>query len=468
MDFQIQEDIRHEKLVLLLDRLIKKGNTKQYNLFFQKYHEADIAEALVEFPKVDRLKFFRTANPELAAEVLEELETEEQIKLILELKTELAAKFIEEMEADDAVDLLEELLLENEEEAEKILEALPKEDAADIKELLAYKEDSAGAIMNPEFLSIPENLTVAQALIRFKKLDPPTSEVSFYIFVVNEENKLVGYTTLRNLVMTPANTDIKEIRKEYQTRTYIDMDQEEVARIFQKYDYVILPVVDHDDVLVGVITVDDIVDVVVEEATEDIYKLSGTGDIEEAKLISGKLIYSIKSRLPWLALTIIGGIIASFLITTYSGSFRPKIFSLALSLSFVPMLMGLGGNVGNQSATIIVRGISTGQVKDKQVFKYILRESLVGFFIGFIISVLVFLYVFFSFNSNLFALIVAASLIANITVAAFIGSALPIILRKCSVDPAVASAPFISSALDIIGQLIYFALTLWVLSHIII
>ncbi|MFC1770561.1 magnesium transporter [Candidatus Margulisiibacteriota bacterium] len=464
MDLKNSEAIKKKKLSNLLERMIAYGTEKQYHLVFQKYHEADIADALEELSSEHRHRFFQTVKPEIAVEFLEEMEMPQQLELILQLKTELAAKFIEEMEPDDAADLIEELIEEDEEEAARIIDALPQEEAEDLKELLAYKEGSAGTIMTVDFMSIPENLTVREAMKNFKAQKPPDSEVSFYIFIVDENEKLVGFTTLRDLVMASLDVKVKDIRNDYPIKVAVDMDQEDVARNFQKYDLAVIPVVDDVDTLVGIITIDDVVDVVVEEATEDIYRLSGTAETGETQLISGRIIHSVRARIPWLILTIFGGMIASYVITIYSHNFRPKLFSLALSLSFVPLLMGLGGNVGNQSATIIVRGISTGLVKDDYSFKYIIRECAIGFLIGLIVAFFVFSFIFFQYKYFLFAFIVASSLLANITVASFIGSALPILLKKCRIDPAVASAPFISTALDIIGQIIYFTLTLYILT----
>lgn len=239
------------------------------------------------------------------------------------------------------------------------------------------------------------------------------------------------------------------------------MDQEEVARVFRKYDAAVIPVVDKSNHLVGIITVDDIVDVVIEEATEDIYKLSGTSDIEQEKLLSGKIFLAVKSRIPWLLLTIIGGFIASTIINIYSDLFKAHFFSLALSLSFVPLLMGLGGNVANQSATIIVRGLSTGHVDPKDALKHIGREILVGLTIGLFISTLVFIFNIALQHPPTFSYIVFLAIVADIFTAALIGSSLPIIFHKIKIDPAVASAPFISTTLDIIGQLIYFALIIF-------
>ena len=448
------------RIALLIERLIDNGSSKQYHLFFQKYHEADIADALEELSLDMRLRFFTRAKPETAAEVLEEMALTNQTELISQLKTVLAATYIEQMDPDDAADLLEDLFETNEEIASNIIHALPKDDAADIKELLSYPEESAGAIMTLEFLSIPENLSVKDALHFFKEKNPPDSEISFYIYIVDLHHRLVGYTTLRSLVLADATQEIRDIRNDYPIKATVDMDQEVVASLIQKYDLIAIPVVDHENRLVGLITVDDVVDVVIEEATEDIYKLSGTTDIQEFKLLEGKLVFPIISRIPWLFMTILGGIISAYLINKYSSFFTTHQFTLALSLGFIPLLMGLGGNIGNQSSTIIVRGLSTGLISHHRYLHYIFRECLVGLSIGSIMATIIFiLSQLFHLNLQL-SMVIMFSVFINISVAALIGASIPIIFKRLGIDPAVASAPFISTTLDIIGLIIYFSITL--------
>lgn len=446
----------------IIERLISIGTAKQCHQFFQKYHEADIAEALHDFDITDQIQFLKKFNAEIAGDILEEMDIHEQGKLLSQLKTTLAAEYIGEMDPDNAVDLLEELFETNEDKAEEILEALPDEDAEDLEKLLAYEEASAGAIMSTDFLAIPENLTVQKALEHIKTQDPPDTEVSFYIYVIDDVGKLIGFTTLRNLLMATPRTRITSIRNDNPIYCTVDMDQEEVANQIQKYDLVAIPVVNPKKELVGLITVDDIVDVVVEEATEDLYRLSGTSDFDESKLLQGNLFYAIKSRLPWLLLSILGGLIASYIITTYSSIFSNNHFSLALSLSFLPLLMALGGNVGGQSATIIVRGLSTGTIRPQDTLILILREFAIGAILGAIIGGLVFLFNW-HFNIYMIAIIVSLSLVLNMTVAALMGTIIPLFFKRVNIDPAVASAPFISSTLDIIGQLIYFTLTLQII-----
>ena len=457
------------KKTLLISKLVKtiqSENKNQYEAFFKKHHKADIAEIIHELKEPLQETFFKKVNLKQVVKVFEELTIEKQVSLALKIETPLAAKIVKEMHTNDAGDLLEELQETDKNKANSIIKLLPKQEAEDLQELLSYPDNSAGTLMTTEYLSIPENLNVKQALTHIRKQDPPESEISFYIFVVNKKETLIGYVTLRTLLMSNPGESIKNIRNDYPIKATVNTDQEEVAKIFQKYNVVALPIVNNNDQLVGLITVDDIVDVVIEEATEDIYKLSGTSEIEESKLLSGKLHHSISSRTPWLIITIFGGIVASFLITKYSSVFTTTHFSLALSLSFVPLLMGLGGNVGNQSATIIVRGLSTGYIQKKHPMHHIFREVTIGLLIGLLIGSILFLVNYYILHlSFLFSSIVTFSLICNITAAAFLGSSLPLIFQRIKIDPAVASAPFISTALDIIGQLIYFTVTLKIIHY---
>lgn len=444
----------------VLKKLIHKGTTKQYILFFKQCHEADIAESLEELTIEERIQFFSKVNPELSAEILEELDITQQIEIISKFKISIAAKFIEEMEPDDAVDLLEELQETNEDQVEKIINALPKKEQQDLRSLLSYEDDSAGSIMTTSFLEIPENLTIAEAIKSIKNQNPPETELSFYIFIINTEQQLVGYTTMRDLLMADSALKIKNIRNNYPITIHVNDDREEVAKQFQKYNMSVLPVINDQDLIKGVITVDDIVDVVVEEANEDILKLTGTSVEDEKKIFSGTTIYHIIYRLPWLIITIGGGIVASYIITHYSTLFTSNLFPLALSLSFIPLLMGLGGNVGNQSSAIIVRRIATNTLKEKHRY-IILKEILVGSGLGLILGLILLFYnIMIANHPPIFSYIVSISLLSNSIVATFFGTALPLLFNKLNIDPAIASAPFISTSLDIIGQIIYFLITL--------
>ena len=463
---QINDEFEQEAIKSLLLQISEKGRKEDIVQFLDKYHEADIADVLESLSDDEQYMFFTKLDPSLSTDVLEEMEMKQKLDVMLSLKTELAAKYIEEMEPDEAVDVLEEIIESDEGKAAEIMNALSPQNAVELKTLLSYPEDSAGSLMTSEFLYIPENLTVAQTIESIRVQNPPDTEISFYIFIVDEHFKLIGFTTLRDLVMASGNTKIKNIRNDYPISVIADTDQEEVARVFQKYDVVAVPVVDRSNHLVGLITVDDIVDVVVEEASEDLIKLSGTAETDEETLVSGNPFKALFYRIPWLFITLLGGVLAAFIINTYSTKFSESYFALSLSLSFVPLIMGLSGNVGNQSATITVRGIATDIIKTKKYLKFIFREYLIGIGIGLLISlVLLILNLLLGMPSTI-SFIVSLSLLINISVATLLGASLPIILKKIKIDPAVASAPIISTSLDILGQIIYFSLTLLIIYYV--
>jgi len=465
MGNQKQENLIRKKT---LSRLIKSGKKSQYLLFLNKYHAADIAEDLEDFSFEEKQQFFQNINPEIGADIIEEMQLQDQVELINQLKEESVVKYVQEMDTDDAVDLLEELQHTDEEKAESIINALPKKEAQDIKHLLSYEEGTAGSIMNLEYLSIPEDLTVEETISIIKQKDPPENESSYFVFIINNNYELMGYTTLRTLLLSDPQTKIKAIRNESLIIASIDDDQEEVALQFKKYNLIVMPVIDKASRLVGLITVDDIIDVVDEEAAEDIFRLTGTSDVDEDKIFSGSILFSVFSRTPWLFITIGGGILASYIITHFSSLYNEQHFPLALTLSFVPLLMGLGGNVGNQAATIFVRGIATDQIKENKYTHHFIKEVFIGLLMGCIISGFVFVINILSNLPFLFCSIVSLALIGNITIASFLGALLPILFKKMNIDPAVASAPFISTALDILGQLIYFSLTLYIFSKLMI
>lgn len=456
----MQERQEHELELIEKKKIIKdtilNGQLKDIVELINMYHEADIAEVIEELPHQDRLTFFRFVKPVIAAEIFEETDISIQLELIKDFKILTASKILKEMYPDDVADLLGELSEEDKGKAIELLEMLPPEDSEDVTELLTYPEDSAGGLMTTDYISIPENLNVKEALEKIKELDPPNSEVSFFIYIVDDNDRLVGMTTLRNLLMHTFKENISDIRKENIIHVYVDMDQEEVARTIAKYDLYAVPVIDQNQKLLGIITADDVMDVVEEEVTEDIYKLSGTSDIEEEKLLHGKLVLAVRSRIPWLLLTVVGGFISAALINHYTTNVK-YLINLPILMSFVPLLMGIGGNVGNQSCTIVVRGIATGHIKKGENLRLILRESMVGGLIGMITGTVTSVLAFTWRRDPMIGFIVGIAMWANITTAAIIGTTLPLIFRRVGIDPAVASAPFISTTIDITGLVIYFS-----------
>tara|TARA_A100001015_G_scaffold82410_1_gene91394 strand:+ start:365 stop:1753 length:1389 start_codon:yes stop_codon:yes gene_type:complete len=456
-----------ERLLDLLVRLINRGTQQQFNLLFHKYHEADIAEALELLPTDKKTLFFTRILTNETVDIFEEMDMDSQIEIIQNFKIENAAELIERMDKDDGVDLLEALLDEDKGKAQQILSKMDMDDQIQLNRLLTYKEDSAGTLMTTDFVSIPEKLSVKEALDLYKEKSPKENDSAFYLFIVNEHDQIQGVISIRKLLLAPSDSLVKDVRNNYPIKVHVNSDQEDVAKMFQKYRSIILPVVDDLDIVLGVITIDDVVDVVVEEANEDILKLSGTSgdDIQGDKLIQGSIWYALAHRLPWLFVSIFGGIIASLIMIAYSKDLGHSVISLSFILSFVPLLMGLGGNIGNQSATILVRALAINQIDHSKKVATILRELAVGLVIGILIGGVVSGYVYLSSGSNIMAACIGITIALNMSVASFIGASLPVIFKSLNIDPAVASAPFISTALDIIGQVIYFTIAIAMFSY---
>ena len=454
------------RLLDLLIRLIERGSQSQFNLLFHKYHEADIADALELLTSEQKTRFFTRIKPTDSVDVFEEIDLESKIEVIQSFKIDNAAELIEKMDKDDAVDLLDALLNEDKENTQNILSKMDIEDQIELSKLLKYTGDTAGTLMTTDFISIPEKLTVKEALALYKEKMPKENDAAFYLFIVNENNQIQGVISLRKLLLSPSGKYVKEIRNDHPITVHVDQDQEEVAKIFQKYRSIALPVVDDLNIVLGVITVDDIVDVVIEEASEDMLKLSGTSgeDIQSNKLIEGGIWYALVHRLPWLGVTLVGGIIASYIMVIFSKALNQSNIHLSLVLSFVPLLMGLAGNVGNQSATILVRAFAINDVNLKRRWVIILREVLIGSSIGILIGIIVGSYVWMTTGNEIFAMSILLAILLNMTIAVLFGAGLPVIFKQINIDPAVASAPFISTALDIIGQIIYYIIVIMLLN----
>lgn len=447
-----------DRMVTILRKLILSGINHQFSLFFRRYHEADIADAVSVLTQDERKEFFNKISRSDGADVLEEMDLDTQIELIQTFRSSTAVEIIEKMSQDDAVDLLEALLDEHQEKAAEILNGFSAEDQQTLKRLLQYKEYTAGGLMTPAFVSIPELLTVNQALAVYRDSCPKNDGSAFYVFVVNDYNQLRGLTTIRDLLLTDSNEAVKNIRNNYPIKVHVDTDQEDVAAIFQKYRSIVLPVVDDHDVILGVITVDDIVDVVIDEASEDMLKLSGTtvDDSEGKQLLSGQIAYTILHRLPWLMVSIFGGIIASLTMIGFSKHISSPFIPLELMLSFIPLLIGIGGNIGNQSATIVVRGLATHVISMTSANRVMIRETIIGTLIGGLIAIVVCMYTYAITQQWVVTLAIYVTIVLNMCLAAWLGALLPIMFKRFNIDPAIASAPFISTALDILGQIIYF------------
>ncbi len=420
--------------------------------FAEDAYAQDIAELLIELEDDQRDFFFGLLNIDKASDVLEEMNAEMFSVLISSLSETRKVLILDAMSQDDIVDLLGDL---PEERRKEIIAYLDIEDARDVRELLVYEEDTAGGIMTKDFVVLNKELSIYQAIDTLRET-APEAETIYYVFVVDKKERLVGVISLRELIVSKPNQLIKEIMNENVISVNVHDDQEEVASIVKKYDLLAVPVVDDEEKLLGIVTVDDVLDVMEEEATEDILKFAGSSELEdmEEDRFFRKIYFSVRSRLPWLIITIFGGLLSSNVVKNFQGVIDQDA-TLAL---FMTMLAGMGGNVGTQSSTLTVRSIAMGFIEGSEVVKTVAQEMLTGLFVGLVCASISGVAATMIGGSPMIGVIVGLSMCANMFTAATIGTIVPITFKKIGVDPAIASAPFITTIVDITGLTIYFTL----------
>lgn len=422
-----------------------------------KLHPADIADIIEHSPDEDQPLIFDVLSDELKADVLSEMADSTEAEILEDLTAKEISDIVEEMAPDDAADLLGDL--EDKKSAE-ILNLMEKEDSAEVRELLRYDEDTAGGIMNTDFVALHGSQTAQQALDHIGRLD--TDEPVYSAYVTDEKEHLIGSVGLWKLLKTEnRNRTLNELTEDVPFAAHTDTDQEEAAQIMSKYDLSSLPVLDSQNRLVGRITIDDMVDVLQEEASEDIFKLAGS---TEAELEYSSPLQACRARLPWLLITLATGFVTSSILK----AFMHRISTLeVLALSFfVPIVMGMGGNTGIQSSTLIIRGLAVGSFNEKKLYRLLFRETATGMLMGIICGSVIGLWARFIIGQNAtafppayLALTVGLALFSAMIFAAIFGAFVPLALNRYKIDPAVASGPFVSASNDIIALLIYYGTT---------
>ncbi|MGI6705283.1 MAG: magnesium transporter [Clostridia bacterium] len=443
---------------------VRSGEIRGLYTLLEDLHPADIAEILLALDEEERKGLFRLLPKGLAALVLNELDSDYFEELIGYLDLKERSQVLDEMSPDDMVDILSEL---SDDRQSEILGMMNVEEARDVRELLDYDEDSAGGIMTKEYVAIRRDITVEEA-IKELRYDAPDAETIYYVYVVDHENRLVGVVSLRELIVSQPNTLIENIMREKVISVELGMDQEDVARKVAKYDLLAIPVVDHENRLMGIVTVDDILDVIEEEASEDIFRFAGAVEAigSEDKAFFAQILFSVKSRLPWLIITLLGGMVSSQIINRYSSLIQ----TYANLAAYMPLLAGMGGNVGTQSSTLTVRAIAIGQIDRDGIIRNIIQESLVGLLVGLVCGLGVAFVTLFQpqkdalIQGGLLAFMVGFAMCCNMVTAAAIGTMVPLAFKRFGIDPAVASAPFISTTIDVTGLSIYFGLITFMLS----
>lgn len=431
-----------------IEELLEQKKLAQIKKELQDMNEFDIAELIEDLPENLLVQAFRLLPKDMASDVFVNMDEEVQRNLISSLTNSEATNIIEDMYSDDAADLFEEMPAVM---IKKLLRNVSKDTRTSINKLLKYPENSAGSLMAMEYIHLKKGLTISQALDKIRK---QKDEFVSYdsCFVTDNKRKLLGYVTIKNLLTNPLETLIDDIMEDCEHVLTTQLDQEEVANIFQDYDYSTLPVVDSENRLVGVITVDDILDIMEEEATEDIEKMAAITPTDKPYIRTG-IFETWKKRIPWLLLLMVSATFTGSIIT----HFEEALATYVALTAFIPMLMDTGGNAGSQASVSVIRSLSLGEIEYKDTLKVIWKELRVSLLCGLTLAVANFakLMLFDKVGFEI-ALIVCSTLVMTVMVAKLIGCSLPILAKKIGFDPAVMASPFITTIVDACSLLIYF------------
>jgi len=437
-------------LVESVKKLLRRGATTHLLNMLTKVRPQDLAEAFKTLDESERNAAFRIlADGHLptAAGLVQEIHPTLRADLLRGMEPEAVARVLHGLSDDDIAGIVAE---RPDEERERLLSLMQREASKEVQDLLEYDEETAGRIMTKRYVALPEETLVQEAIAAVQRAQ--AAEMVFYVYVVDDHARLSGVMSLRRLLTVPPGTPLREIMSTDVISVKAETDQEEVARIASRYDLLSVPVVDADNVLVGIITIDDIVDVMREEATEDFYKLAGTSD-EERGLRS--TLGAARIRLPWLFAAFAGGLLAALLIKAYA----PLLGRATVLACFIPVVLGMGGNIGTQAATIMVRGLATGRITVLQTGQVIFKEIRIALLLGLIYGSLLGLAAVPIVGMGIAAgVAIGMSLLASMTMAAMVGSTLPVLLKTMHVDPAVATSPFVTTAVDLLGLLAFFGL----------
>jgi magnesium transporter len=433
-------------LVDSIKRLLRRKAHPNLRRIINKTHAADLSIIFRSLPLEDQRALFNMI-PDIQKKgiLLSEMEEDAYPELAKKIPPEALADIFEAMPSDDVADLVE---LLPEEIAEAVLKKMHKQDAEEVADLLSFADDTAGRIMTPDFIALREDATAREAIASLQK-EYSDVEMPFYLYVVDEYGNLTGVSSLRQLVVVPPDTPLKQLMVTDVFSVKTDMDQEEVARLVARYDILAVPVVDENNRLVGIVTVDDVIDIIRTEATEDILKMAGVG---EEYIETKSVIKSTRIRLPWLFASLLGGIVAFFIIGHFDGILSEVTYLAA----FIPVIMGMGGNIGTQSSTIVVRGLATGRLNVRDIWRVVTKELCIGMILGMVYGLIIAAVAQVSYNTIALAVSVGLALMSSMSIAALVGSLVPMIMARINVDPAVATGPFVTTSIDIISVFFYF------------
>ena len=446
-----------EAVAQQLEAMLSAGNYDGVKLLLSPVQPVDIAQAIGTLPMILQALAFRLLNKNEAIEVYENLDPSVQQNLLDRLRSNEVLDLVEEMSPDDRVRLFDELPAKV---VRRLLAELSPEERRVTAQLLGYESETAGRLMTTEFIDLKEFLSVSQAL-KLVRQRATFSETIYSLYVTDKERHLTGILSLRDLVVADPESLIGEVMTREVVNVRTDTDQEEVARAIQRYDFLALPVVDLEKRLVGIVTVDDVIDVIEQEATRDIYAAGAVQAGDEDDYFQSNLFVVARRRIVWLAVLVL----ANGLTTQVIAMNDEVLKQVVLLTAFIPLLIGAGGNVGAQSSTVVIRGLSTQRIQRLGLVRAIAKEALAGALLGILMAVFVVPFAWWQGQGPLVATAVGISLIAITTLAATAGASLPLLFDRMGLDPALMSAPFITTATDVAGVLIYLKTASWLLGR---
>lgn len=432
-----------------IKKLINEKEFKLLKELLKEQEPARIVEMIEELPQDEKIVVFRFLPKDTAAEVFSHLEKDDQMELLSLFKEDKLKEIIENMEPDDRADLLEELPANV---VKRLLAHLSNEERQNTLILLNYPEYSAGRIMNPNFLDLKENMTIKEALQHIKA-EGNKKETIYTLFVIDNTRKLKGTVELKDLIFSEENEIVKNIMNENPIYSTVYDNEEEVARVMQDYDLLAIPVTDSEKRLVGIITIDDIVDVLEESATEDIQKMAAVG-VTETSYFHTSIWELVKSRVIWLGALLLFESIAVFVIEGFSDVLQ-KITVLA---AFMPTINAIGGNTGSQMSAIVIRSMAVGDIEEDDFKKVLGKELFSGVILGIILGIVMFLRSIINTREPLIMLSLSLSIIIVVMISNILGAILPFFAKKIHLDPALISGPFISTLMDILSMFFYFSI----------
>ena len=431
----------------IAEEIVQLQSEEELEEFFEENHSVDIAESFEELDDSEILKVFELMDDEKKASILEEADEELQEKIIDLIDVEEVIDIFGHMSPDDIADILGYIDFQK---SKVILENMKRSDANKLRELLGYEEDTAGGIMTTRYIAFKEHLLIKDVMSKIKMIAPKT-EVIETIFVLNDKKELIGIADLRDILISPDDTPLSDITNENVISAHAEDDQEEVAMLVSKYDLNVLPVINKKNHMLGIITVDDIIDVIQEENTEDILKLGGVSEDEN---IDSSFLFSVKRRLPWLAINLITAFIAS----TTVGLFSDTISKVVILAAAMPIVAGMGGNAGTQTLSVTIRGIALGELDTKDTLRIVLKELMVGIINGATLGLLTGFVMFLLHGNPFLGVIIFLAMMGNMALACSIGFLVPVTLKYLKIDPALASSVILTTFTDTCGFFMYLGL----------